>query len=945
MNSKGQFSIIAALLVAVVLISTVIITYSTIRNSPIQEQPQILSAIDETNFAIKQVLGFTVGYYGSILQVTGNTSYAKELATNYTHSGLENIANMHPEWGTSFNLNSLDMHTYWFTSTSYSMGNLSITYDLTGLGIYRITYETSCKLNVQVMNTTSSNEACLNVTRDENEEPLINLGKQNFKFYRYANSTWELTSPSTESVAFANGTYLIDIPSEVDPYSYVVQVEDPRGIIVVASSFNRYICTLAWNSTLAWAQNYVVNNTSDVDLSGDNGTHSDFPAQQAGPDSIYDTLTEQNTGVVNTTLIDAESFEGAWPPAGWTETGRWNNESDQACDGIYSADFDGRNSGRSGDLTTLDLDCSDADAIYVEFWYRDEGCEATEFLLRYYDGSSWDTISDLGSTTSEDQWLHYQQKVTDSQYFKSTFKVQWSAVDIKGGEHAYVDLVTVKKMIQSEDNYQLDLEVQWTNAYYNGTNEELCIYGGTMGSEDIQVDVWNGSTWKNLFTDLLSGWNNVSVSSYLDSSTFTIRFKGSDETSDTIQDNWKIDATLLHVWPTEDLYLSLQDATIVVELLQNGTMRWLGQNLQLTTQTKPIPPIPVKTLHVNQTVNGMNREVPFQIEDWASDYRIPLGLTNNASVFNSRTMLVFLANPNVSKVTIWWNGSDTAIQTPYAYTNQHFTVDTVQKILDNEILYLKIDFTWHEGVNSFKVISTVGTSTNTAEFMRINNEVAHYGYSEPTYAITDGTVRAVIHHEVEWEDGGAPDCPNVYAHIVLTLPANATYYTYQLRFMFVESQRDRNITDLCPIKVTDLTGQPQTENGTANGYPIISNTTGLFCNSSTSSWAHHWSQFISGTKGAGILFTDSANQMLYVFDSISGNKTGALKVSNSIERTIELLPVSEIASVNFTYTLDVTWHGAVVTFDGTTPIYENDNKTGLWIIVEYPPTITVTTES
>ena len=55
-------------------------------------------------------------------------------------------------------------------------------------------------------------------------------------------------------------------------------------------------------------------------------------------------------------------------------------------------------------------------------------------------------------------------------------------------------------------------------------------------------------------------------------------------------------------------------------------MRWLGQNMQLTTQTLPIPPIPVKAIHVNQTINGVNQEVPFQIEDWASNYQIPLGL-------------------------------------------------------------------------------------------------------------------------------------------------------------------------------------------------------------------------------------------------------------------------------------------------------------------------------
>lgn len=941
MNNKGQFSIIAALLVAVVLISTVIITYSTIRNSLTQDQPQILSAIDETNFAVKQILGFTVGYYCSVLQVTGNSSYARMLAINYLHSGLINIADIHPEWGASFSVNKTELCTYWFTNTSYSTGTLAVTYDLTGIGIYGITYETSCRLMVQAKSIISSNQTQLVVMKDEGE-PLINLGKRNFKFYRYiyTNSTWELTTPSTEPVAFANGTYIIDIPSGIDPYSYLIQVEDSRGLIVAASSFSRYTCTLTWNSTLAWAQDYVDNNIADEDSSGDKGTHSDFPAQQAGPDSIYDTLTEENTGgSSNFTLLD-DGFEVADWDANWDDIFHdWREDNWPVHSGSASA---WATNGDEGYFTCDNLNASGASAIYIDFWFRKDDTESTDLALYYYDGSDYDLIDELDDDGSDDTWLHYTEKVTDSQYFVSNFRIRFDAA-LGYGENVWVDDVLIKKEVQSDDNFALDLEVQWTNTYYNGTNEELCIYGGNMGSEDIQVDVWNGSMWENLFTDLSSGWNNVSVSSHLDSSTFTIRFKGSDETSDTIQDNWKIDATLLHVWPTEDLYQLVQDATIVVELLQNGTMRWLGQNLQLTTQTKPIPPIPVKAIHVNQTVNGMNREIPFQIEDWASDYRIPLGLTSNASVFNSRTMLVFLANPNVSKVTVWWNGSDAATQTPNAYINKYFSVNTAQRTLSNGILNLTIDFSDQGSGTTFKVESTMNMSTATAEFMRINNEVADYGHSEPTYAITNGTVRAVIHHEVEW-DGGIlnPDCPNVYAHIVLMLPANVTYYTYQLRFMFVESQRDRNITDLCPIKVIASTGQPQTENGTANGYPTISNSTGLFYNFSASSWAHHWSQFISGTNGAGIMFTDNTNQMLYVFDSISGNKTGALKVSNSIE----LLPVaSELASVNFTYALDVTWHGAVVTYDGTTPIYKEDNNTGLWIIVEYPPTITVTTES
>jgi hypothetical protein len=787
LNNKGQFSIIAALLVATVLISTVVVTYSTIRNSTIQSQPQVLSAIDETNFAIKQILGFTIGYYGSVLKVTGNSSYAKMLALNYLYSGLENIANMHPEWGTSFKVDETELHTYWFTTTSYSTGNLAVTYNLTGLGIHRIAYQTSCKLSIQIIKTNSTIQACLNVSKDENE-PLINLGKQNFKFYsyEYASSTWQLINPNTDPVAFANGTYLIDIPSGVDPYAYVIQVEDSRGIIVSASSFSHYTCALEWNSTL-YAE----------------------------------------TGATNSTLINQESFEGwPWPPSGWTETGgsNWNRENDQAHDGLYSADFDGPSFGSaSGDLTTFDLNCYGANLIYVDFWYRDEGCDVGEFLLRYSDGTSWDTILDLGLTEPESTWHHYQQVITDNQYFKSNFRIRWSAVSIDSGEHAYVDYVTV-----------------------------------IVTKQEIPM-------------------------------------------------------------------------TIVVELLQNGTMRWLGQNLNLTTQAKPIPPIPVKAIHVNQIINSVEQEVPFQIEDWASDYKIPLGLTNNASVFSSRTMLVFLVNSKVSKVTIWWNGSDTATQTSLAYTNIYFSDSISTRTLDNGRQILQFS------ASGFTLTSTVGSTTSTARLMRINNDEDNTD-PELAYVIYNGVVRDIVLGEAEWS-GGVVNCPNVYSSIVITLPANATYYTYQLRLMFVESQQSRIITDLCPIRVTISNGSPQTENGISGGYPVAQSGTGTFYNSS-SVWQHHWSQIISGTKGAGIMFTDEANEMLYTFDT-STTKTGALEV-DSTARTIELCPIT-MSSVSFLSAKDLTWYGAVVTFDGTTPIYEDGS--GLWIIAEHPPTITVTTES
>jgi hypothetical protein len=225
--------------------------------------------------------------------------------------------------------------------------------------------------------------------------------------------------------------------------------------------------------------------------------------------------------------------------------------------------------------------------------------------------------------------------------------------------------------------------------------------------------------------------------------------------------------------------------------------------------------------------------------------------------------------------------------------------------------------------------------------MRVNQMWSTYGSDFPAYVVYNGTVRDIIRQEPEW-GGGVSGCPDFYGYIVLTLPANATYYTYQLSLIFLNTQKSRAITDLLLIRLTGLTGQSQVENGTASGYPTVSNATGLYYNAS-SVWQHHWSQFVQGTRGAGIMFTDDSNQKLYTLDSIAGNKTGALSADAS-NRAIGLMPVTT-AQAKFNNSMNVIWYGAVVTFDGTTPIYNNSDKTGLWMLVERPPIMNVSTES
>lgn len=1089
MNNKGQFSIIAALLVALVLVGAVVTTYSAIRYSDVQEQPQILSVSDETNLAVEEILGFTVGYYGSVLKVTGNQTYAEELATDYLRSGLQNMDAVNPEWGLTINVTDLELDASWFSNRTYSEGNATVTYDLNGLGMTGVSYFASTRLEVQILEANSTDQAQLTILTDEGK-PLINLAKSNFNFHRYDYEAlaWDLTEPDSV-ISYANGTYLIDLPAGVLGSSYDVELKDNRGLMVIASSYSQITSTVAWNTTgFSHERDYVDSETSVL------GSHSLFAAQQDGPDGLYDTLAEEAYGVVpQPTYPTARVLYGSTTDAGGTLGNLQSNNGVDTSFNSYISGFSGSESfgcqtiggstlsiedyirgslfsipsaGQAQSISAY-IDISGAitptvkAAIYSQAhtfiaetdqtvvssdgWYTFNiitqplpilqagtsyilvawsNSVSGDVYLRYASGSSnqahrrsqtygaWPAspsfshndleysicctyspaseytaqVEFTGSSSTPLPWTDLVWAIdgaTDVSGVTATLQLfEWGTGYPTSGDGHMVSTLGIGDTMSSETitvspgrfvdgsgdwkimvtavkststpfrleldlvefspeipNYALDLQEQWFSVNASNIRQDLCIKTGDLSAESLVVQVLHGGFWQNLMTLTPNYFNNVSLVPWIDSPTLTIRFVGGDDLTDITQHNWDIDCVFIKDQPDVNFLVNLQESTFTLEVLQNGTMRWIGQNMESKTDMLPIPPVCVKAIHVNQTfVNGTNVEVPFQIEDWASEYQIPLGLTSNTTVFSNRQMIVFLLDCKVISFTIWWDGSDSAVQTPLAYTNLYFNDDIDVQTLNNGRLNLVFS------TNGFVLTSTVDSVTSTSTLMRINNENDD---SEPelSFPISSGIVRDIMLGEAEY-GGGIANCPNTYSNIIITLPAGVTYYTYQLRVMFLDATA-RTVSDLCPVKLTtsQTPVQVQTEDGLLAGFPIVHSGTGVFYNDASEGWTeHHWSQLVTDTgKGTGIMFTSKYNQRLYAFDAIAGEPTGALNV-NAASRLIELRPVS-LDSASFTYAYDVCWRGAVATFDGTTPVcrlYDATTPTGLWLLVEYPPTLTVT---
>jgi len=512
----------------------------------------------------------------------------------------------------------------------------------------------------------------------------------------------------------------------------------------------------------------VVDQQSNVDGSADVGTHSNFTALKY-KDLINDTLTEGNTaGATNTTLLN-DGFEGADWDANWDDNGvsLWYR-SGTYHSGSYSAraDYD-----QDGDFISDDFNASGAIAIYVDFWFRKDDIEGTDFTLYYYNGSVYNLIDELDDNGADDAWLHYTQKVTDSQYFVSNFRIRFDATleyDFFWDENVWVDDVLIKKETQSDDNYELDLEVQWTDVPYLLPNEELCIYAGTMGTEDIKVDVWNGSSWINVISDMnASDWNNVTITSYLTSSNFTIRFKGGNETGDPSQDTWQIDVALIHIWHEggENYQLDLE-------------VQWTSADYTRTNEELCI-----------KTGDGSWGAEAIKVYVWnatgSSWHLIFNDLTANSwhnfsitDYLTSSTFTVRFLGGNETGDTTQdsWNIDATLLHVWTSESTYDYVLQVVNQVENNWTInlqvydnsniarLLKTTISFHDGNSSDQIIVNYGAITQP---------------KGPTYNLPGNATRYISMSNLQATTTGTS---YIYVHLKIQVPDTSTYMLYTINF-------------------------------------------------------------------------------------------------------------------------------------------------------------------
>jgi hypothetical protein len=285
-----------------------------------------------------------------------------------------------------------------------------------------------------------------------------------------------------------------------------------------------------------------VDQQSNLHAPSDIGTHSTF-AEEQDHDSVFDLLTEANTAGVGT---NEYRYVDTYSDVSWNEVGTtpYLAAQDQPTNYIWVAatgaqtgwctiaDTSGSGSGFTVNMTVYHNSATDSYIGWELDWTGDDVADASGSFTTSWTWA-WESA---GTITGLDTATEINACRVRFTHNKGT----------AGPDRLDIDAVRLGIYQAITPNYELDLEVGWTAAQYLEANEYLCVYGGTQGAEALRVDIWNGA-WTNVIADLASGWNNVSVSSYLTSSSFEIRFADSGGDS-SAQDTWQIDGVLLHVW-------------------------------------------------------------------------------------------------------------------------------------------------------------------------------------------------------------------------------------------------------------------------------------------------------------------------------------------------------------------------------------------------------------
>ncbi len=180
---------------------------------------------------------------------------------------------------------------------------------------------------------------------------------------------------------------------------------------------------------------------------------------------------------------DDAAFQAAWS----FEGNNWELGTDRYTSPSTSAKCDAWDE----TLISPEVDTSGCTSVTIYFRYRIDDIDTGDNVyLRYWDGTNWDYISEIGDD-AEDTWLTWNHTTSNGQYLRSDFKIRINGGSIDNGENLWIDDFSITgngcPAAFPPDYFQMSgtSAVDFTSSAYNG--------GAGYAPNDL-VLTWNMET-------------------------------------------------------------------------------------------------------------------------------------------------------------------------------------------------------------------------------------------------------------------------------------------------------------------------------------------------------------------------------------------------------------------------------------------------------------------
>jgi hypothetical protein len=157
-------------------------------------------------------------------------------------------------------------------------------------------------------------------------------------------------------------------------------------------------------------------------------------------------MADDNGGIGNDTLTVRVNFRDSFEVNlnNWNDNGttQWLLSTDQKHDGSKSVKA---TASKQGYLTSDNINLLGATSATLDFWFRKNNIGTTDYTLYFYNGSSYNLITELDTQGADNTWLHYSVSINLPTYGKTNFRVRFDAT-LSGSEQVWLDQLVLTRV-------------------------------------------------------------------------------------------------------------------------------------------------------------------------------------------------------------------------------------------------------------------------------------------------------------------------------------------------------------------------------------------------------------------------------------------------------------------------------------------------------------------